>query len=1121
MKKILILFIILLSVQVLLASQGKGFDVKYDRISSDKMQLDFTLGEYSLENIKKNGVIYSSINFAGKVVTNKKGYAELPYISRAVQLNNDKNITLKLIVEEYEDIALDHPLLPSRGILTRSMDINSVPYVILEGSVKDEWYPNEVIYSVDPYIIRDVRGTSIVVQPFQYNATKNILRVYKNVTVALIYDDEKPVNPLKKVSDSVAPEMNSIYKSIFINYNESKSLEIGDMGEMLIIHTDQNGGLSALEPYIRWKREKGFIVHTMEVANGTDLDVAETVKNAYDANTNILYVQLVGDWANLKSRFEYYSVTSSDGCEDPVLGHVVGRDDNYQDVIIGRFSVQSEEQLTIQINKAINYEKNPESGGTWYKKGLVMASSEGAGIGDDGESDEEHNEIIMNNKLLPSTYTEVNTCYQSDGDNVIEISSYINAGLSTVTYTGHGYYESWSNPAISTYGVRSLTNGSKLPFVISVACLVGHLSYVRDCFAEAWMKNENGGAVVGWFSTISQPWLPPMRGQDYFYDLLIGGYDYVHNPGSGTSTTEQRTTFGALTINAAHLTLAEAPLDGATLATIETWTIFGDASLQIRTDTPKPIVCTNTTLFGENYITKVLLADEPVEGARVTLYQNGINFTGLTDFEGIVSVDHTFTEGDITITVSGFNLETVQFVTPVIILDGPYIKINDYSISSNNFGATASGQFELKNIGIENSSEVFLHLSTESTYISFTDSEENFGNIAMGDSVNIVDCISFSIDSNTPDQEKIEFITLISDNFTKRSYNSKFYLTVNSPKIEISYSIDGNIINPGESKDISFRIENNGSADLSDISVELIQTTGYSVVIQPSIDVEILNNGGFVDLVFNCSFDQSIPISSSVEFNLSISNVAGFQKNYKFTTIAGLTEDFETGDFTNNEWIMSGTDWVADNTEVYSGSYSSRSGSISDNQYSKMSLEYEFIENGSVSFYRKVSSEPNYDYLYFYIDGIEKSKWSGIVGWLKYSFEVSPGTHELSWSYVKDSGMSSNSDCAWVDNILVSGIITGIEENFINIPNETTLYKNYPNPFNPSTEISFYLAGRSKVKLSIFNVNGQVVKELINDNLDKGVHLMKFDAGNLNSGVYYYVLETENSKLSEKMLLIK
>ncbi|MDA3886067.1 MAG: C25 family cysteine peptidase [Candidatus Delongbacteria bacterium] len=1120
MRKLSSILIMIVSIQVIFASLYNGFDVKYDRISSDKMQLKFTVGSYNIETTEKNGQNYTVINFDGKVVTNDKGFAELPYISRAINIEDIRNISIKVNQSEYEEITLDHPLLPSRGVLSRSQDISIIPYEIDKRSIKDEWYPGEVSYNSDPFIIRNVRGSSIVVQPFQYNSATNTLRVYKNVTVDIVYNDDKPINPLKRMSSQVEPEMSSIYSSLFINYNETKTLEIGDEGEILIIHTDQNGGLPALEPYIQWKREKGFIVNTMEVTNGTDLSAAQTVKDAYDANSSILYVQLVGDWANLKSKFEDYPITSSDGSEDPVLGHVVGRD-NYQDVIIGRFSVQSESQLLTQINKAINYEKNPEIGGEWYKKGLVLASNEGAGMGDDGESDEQHNEIIKDNKLLASTYDDVNTCYQSAGDNVSNISGYANAGLSTMTYTGHGYYQSWSNPGINNSGVSNLRNGSKLPFVISVACLVGHLSYGADCFAEAWLKNENGGAVVGWFSTISQPWLPPMRGQDYFYDLLIGGYDYTSNPGSGTITTEQRTTFGGLTVNAAHLTLAEAPLDDSTLATIETWTIFGDASLQLRTDTPKPIINTNSILLTENYSTRILVVDEPVEGARVTLYQNGLNFTGLTNSEGNVSIDHTFTEGNVTITVSGFNLETIQNIVPVVILDGPYIKVNNYSISSNCFGETAYGQFELKNIGIQNSNYVNLNVTTESSYVTFSDEVENYGNISIGDSVVISDCISFQIDSNTPDQERIEFITQITDNFTKRSYNSKFYMTINSPIIDINHDLGADYLNPGDSKDISFRIENSGKADLSNFTVELNQITDYPVNLQSPSVVEVLNSESYTDLIFNCSFDPSVPLSSSVELVLILDNGNGFQTEYEFAIPVGLTETFESGDFSNNDWIMSGTDWVTDDTEVYNGNYSSKSGLISHSQKSKMSVEYNFGESGSISFYRKVSSEINYDYLYFYIDSNEKAKWSGDKGWEQISYAVPPGIHELSWSYEKDPTTTKLEDCAWVDNILASGLVTGIESSFENSPKTTILYKNYPNPFNPSTEIKFYISSNNDVKLSVFNSNGQLVRELLNDKLNKGMHLLKFNAENLNSGVYYYILETENSKLSEKMLLIK
>ena len=1121
MKKLSFILIIILSIQVVIASTGNGFNVKYDRISSDQIKLDFNLGEFSIEDINKDGIIYSTIDFVGKVVTNKEGYAELPYISKAIQLSNDRNITVKLNIKEYEDIILDHPLLPSRGVLTRSMDINSIPYEIFESSIKDKWYPNEVTYSVDPYIIRDVRGTSIVVQPFQYNAFKNILRVYKSVTVDITYNDEQPTNPLKQVSNSVELTMNSIYNSIFINYNESKSLEIGDMGEMLIIHTDQNGGLVALEPYIQWKKEKGFTVHTLEVSNGTDLDVATTVKDAYDANTNILYVQLVGDWANLKSKFEYFSVTSSDGCEDPVLGHVVGRDDNYQDVIIGRFSVQSEAELLNQINKAIDYEKNPEIDGAWYTKGLGIASNEGAGMGDDGESDEQHNEIIKNNKLLATTYTDVNTCYQSAGDNGTDIAGYVNDGLTIVNYTGHGYYQSWSNPNITNTGVGNLTNGSKLPVVISVACLVGHLSYGSDCFAEAWLKNENGGAVVGWFSTISQPWLPPMRGQDYFTDLLTGGYNYSVNPGSGTTTTEQRITVGSIAVNAAHLTLAEAPSDVSTIATIKTWTIFGDASLELRTDQPKLIEITNTTIFTGNYTTRVLSAGDPVEGARVTLYQNGENFTALTSTNGEVSIDHSFTNGDVTLTVTGFNLMTSQETLPVVAPDGPYVKINNYSLSSDQFGESVTGTFELKNIGIENSTNVRLTVSTENQHVNFIDNTDNFGDIASSDSTNKAACIAFDINQNTPDQERIEFTTEITDDYAKRSYNSRFYLTVHSPKIDITHSVNGDIINPGESKDVSFRIENNGSADLSDISVELIQTTAFPMTIGESVFVSQLSQGAYTDVVINCSLDGGVPVASSVELTLNISNSDSYSYDYPIIITAGLTDDFETGDFSKNEWVMYGNDWLIDDVEVYSGAYSTKSADINDSQYSEMMLTYEFGANASLSFYRKVSSEANYDYLYLYVGWDVIEKWSGELGWAKYSCDIEPGEHSISWYYEKDNAISNGSDCAWIDNILLSGITTSIDTENGQLPTETKLYNNYPNPFNPSTEIRFFIVEQSNVKLSVFNSAGQVVKKLVDDKLKKGMHLMKFNAGDLNSGVYYYVLETENSKLSEKMLLIK
>ena len=86
---------------------------------------------------------------------------------------------------------------------------------------------------------------------------------------------------------------------------------------------------------------------------------------------------------------------------------------------------------------------------------------------------------------------------------------------------------------------------------------------------------------------------------------------------------------------------------------------------------------------------------------------------------------------------------------------------------------------------------------------------------------------------------------------------------------------------------------------------------------------------------------------------------------------------------------------------------------------------------------------------------------------------------------------------------------------------KTELYQNYPNPFNPSTKISFSLAETGRVNVSVYNVIGQKVAELVNQTMESGIHNVDFNASNLTSGLYIYRLETPNYSKTMKMLLIK
>ncbi|MCP4576581.1 MAG: hypothetical protein GY846_09895, partial [Deltaproteobacteria bacterium] len=306
-------------------------------------------------------------------------------------------------------------------------------------------------------------------------------------------------------------------------------------------------------------------------AKGTN--VKNTIQNAYNADPDLLYVQLVGDWDDIRCD------TVEGGPADNALGLVAGSD-NYYDLIISRFSVGSAADVTNQVNKVITYETNPNQ--AWWEKALGIASVEG-GVddGDDGESDKEHVEIIKTYKLLPAGYTTVYDQYDPTGT-ASGVASAVNEGVHVINYCGHGDVTEWVSPETTGFNntrVNSLSNGSKLPFIFSVACVVGLYSGRQECFAEAWLRKQNGGAVSALMATIYQPWDPPMRGQDYMNDLLTGGYDYAVNPGTGISTSHGKTRVGSIAFNAFNLQIAEA--GQGDVNTTKTWVLFGDGSLQV------------------------------------------------------------------------------------------------------------------------------------------------------------------------------------------------------------------------------------------------------------------------------------------------------------------------------------------------------------------------------------------------------------------------------------------------------------------------------------------------------------------------------------------------------------
>jgi len=110
----------------------------------------------------------------------------------------------------------------------------------------------------------------------------------------------------------------------------------------------------------------------------------------------------------------------------------------------------------------------------------------------------------------------------------------------------------------------------------------------------------------------------------------------------------------------------------------------------------------------------------------------------------------------------------------------------------------------------------------------------------------------------------------------------------------------------------------------------------------------------------------------------------------------------------------------------------------------------------------------------------------------------------------------------WVDAQLVYNLITDVEdENNTGYPETFQLYQNYPNPFNPTTKITYSIPQRSFVTIKVYNVLGNEVTELVNEDKPAGEYQVEFNGSGLTSGIYLYNLQAGSFVDTKKMIFMK
>jgi hypothetical protein len=132
-----------------------------------------------------------------------------------------------------------------------------------------------------------------------------------------------------------------------------------------------------------------------------------------------------------------------------------------------------------------------------------------------------------------------------------------------------------------------------------------------------------------------------------------------------------------------------------------------------------------------------------------------------------------------------------------------------------------------------------------------------------------------------------------------------------------------------------------------------------------------------------------------------------------------------------------------------------------------------------------------------------------------------PDTGQIIITIVGGGGATWHVGSAFVVDDLSYGPSTDVKENGSAIPSAFALEQNFPNPFNPTTKIQFSIPNAQFVTLKVYNVVGQEVATLANEQMEAGNYRAEFDASSLPSGTYIYRLTTPSFSSVKKMTLVK
>ena len=1114
--------------------------------------------------IEQKGLL-QSIRFDQSVLTGRSGEPMLPYLAVNLLLPPGHE-AIRISFEGIDETYIPGSYRLPAGQYSRPL---SDPGFSVQSENEEIYrsmnvYPSAQTGNLSTHYRNGYGYAQSVFTPVKYIPGKGEISYYQKVIIRIeTRETQKGRDALKNITANKNIMTNCLKaaqnQEVFDEYPTRRAT--GTDYQILIITPQAfSGQLDALAQLYLPRGMKTQITTTQFIeSNSNGADMPEKIRNfiiqEYQQH-NIEHVVLGGDVEHVDYRGFYCHVQSSSVYEDSNipsdiyyssldgnwntngnnLWGEIGEDDLLPEVSVGRLSFSNTTELTAMLNKTIKYQNepvegelrnpllagehlydNPETWGSDYLE-LLIGTHDDNGYITSGIP-EDHNVETM--------YDEVSNWSGTD------LMNSINAGRNFIHHVGHANdtyvmkFYMWDITNENFTGVNGITHN--FPVISTHGCICGAFD-TDDCIAEKMVSIENfatlfiGNSRYGWFNE-GQTEGPSAHLHREYVDAMFT--DSLNR--AGRAQVESK---------AATSPWVNAPgqwEEGALRWCFYDCNVLGDPAMAIWTDEPINISTvyptTLTTGTGQFDVT-VTSSGNPVNGLTAALLMDGVLYgTGTTGNDGTatITIDPLVIEpGDAQIVISGYNCLPTYYPVMFVSGESPYVVyesslLNDSGGNNNgqaDFGETVSLSITLQNIGLAQAQNVTATINSNDPFVTITDAVESYGNIAPGGQSTVENGYTIQISNEVPDNHIIAFtISAVAD----ETWLSEFQLTAYAPEIQAGNAVvdDGSgngLPDPGETFDLDVDLINNGHCTSLPVTAVLNcssswingQTWTSGPLTIDALSEETVSFG-------TISADAQTPIGTQVAFTLTLlqGNPANvfLEKEYLYV-IGQVSEDFETGDFSLHPWAHSGAaNWTITQTSTYEGLFSARSGVITDLGFSNLQVTYDVLTDDSIRFCSKVSSEPDYDFLRFYIDNVKKADWSGETGWTHNVFPVVAGTHTFRWSYEKDITLSVGEDAAWIDNIIFPPVDlnTGIDQPGNFIPSLVV----YPNPASEKINILTYLSGMENNKLTITDLTGKIVYS--RNNIPSSGNI-EADVSAIEPGLYF--IRLNNGKSAKTMKLI-